>query len=291
MYYPYLWRREPSLRARRDQPATTVGGVWSELCVRHGHSAQLAQRPSDDHLGLQKTDGRERLDELTSRLDDLQRRLWAEHARSVLLILQGLDTSGKDGTIRRVFTGLNPQGCRVVSFKAPSDLEKDHDYLWRVHHTLPVRGEIGIFNRSHYEDVVTARAIEVIGDDERKRRHRQIRDFERTLTEEGIALVKVFLHLGKDEQRRRLETRLADPAKRWKFRPEDLETRAKWDEYVELYEETITETSTEWAPWYVVPADRKWLSAVVVAGLLVEVLERMNPAPPPSHDFDGVVVD
>jgi PPK2 family polyphosphate:nucleotide phosphotransferase len=266
--------------------------VWNELCVRHGQSAQLARRDSGDRLGLQKAESRAHLDELTARLDDLQRRLWAEHARSVLLILQGLDTAGKDGTIRRVFTGLNPQGCRVVSFKAPSDLEKDHDYLWRIHHMLPSRGEIGIFNRSHYEDVVTARAIDVIDDDERKRRHRQIRDFERALSDEGTTLVKVFLHLGKEEQRRRLETRLADPAKRWKFRPEDLETRAKWDEYVQLYEETISDTSTVWAPWYVVPADRKWVSAVVVAGLLVDTLEAMNPAPPPpSHDLDGVVVD
>jgi PPK2 family polyphosphate:nucleotide phosphotransferase len=266
--------------------------VWNELCVRHGQSAQLARRDSGDRLGLQKAESRAHLDELTARLDDLQRRLWAEHARSVLLILQGLDTAGKDGTIRRVFTGLNPQGCRVVSFKAPSDLEKDHDYLWRIHHMLPSRGEIGIFNRSHYEDVVTARAIDVIDDDERKRRHRQIRDFERALSDEGTTLVKVFLHLGKEEQRRRLETRLADPAKRWKFRPEDLETRAKWDEYVQLYEETISDTSTAWAPWYVVPADRKWVSAVVVAGLLVDTLETMSPAPPPpSHDLDGVVVD
>lgn len=221
----------------------------------------------------------------------LQNRLWAEHRRALLLVLQGLDASGKDGTIRRVFTGLNPQGCRVVSFKAPTYTELDHDYLWRVHSVLPARGEIGIFNRSHYEDLVTAAVLGVIDGKQRERRFEHVRAFEQMLADEGTTMVKVFLNIGKDEQRQRLESRLSDPEKRWKFRRDDLETRKRFDEYVHHYDEAIEHTSTRWAPWYVVPADRKWASAIAVASLLVETLEEMHPEiPPPAEDLDGLDV-
>jgi PPK2 family polyphosphate:nucleotide phosphotransferase len=262
------------------------------LLVEPGSNAQLAKRDSGDKLGLDKSGAAAELTELTDRLRVLQQRLWAEHERALLLVLQGPDASGKDGTIRRVSTGLNPQGCVVHSFKAPTADERDHDFLWRVHHVLPPRGDIGIFNRSHYEDDVTARVLGVIDDDTRERRYEQINAFERMLVDEGTAIVKVFLNLGRDEQRKRLQTRLDDPEKRWKFRPEDLEARAEWDTYKELYDAAIAATSTKRAPWYVVPADHKWVSGVAVARILVDTLETMDPRPPkPAKGLDGVVVE
>jgi PPK2 family polyphosphate:nucleotide phosphotransferase len=207
----------------------------------------------------------------------------------VLLILQGMDASGKDGTIRKVFTGVNPQGVRVVSFKAPSALELAHDFLWRVHHVVPQRGEIGIFNRSHYEDVVAARVIGAIDDATRKRRYDDIVAFERMLHHEGTTLVKVFLHISKEEQRERLEARLQNPDKRWKFNVDDLDTRKHWDEYQHLYEAAIEATSTKHAPWFVVPADRKWVRDVVIARLLVATLQDLDPQyPAPSEDLDDL---
>jgi len=263
----------------------------AQLRVEPGTDAGLVRRPTGDRLGLDRPGAQQRLLRLVQRCSALQNRLWAEGRRSVLLVLQGMDASGKDSTIRRVFTGLNPQGCRVASFKAPSTLELAHDFLWRVHLALPRRGEIGIFNRSHYEDVVTARAIGVIDDATRERRYGHIRDFERMLSDEGTTLVKVFLHVGKEEQGERLAARIADPEKRWKFRAEDLETRRRWEEYVDLYERAITATSTEHAPWYVVPADRKWVSGVAVAHLLVRALEDLDPRfPAPDPALEGVEV-
>jgi PPK2 family polyphosphate:nucleotide phosphotransferase len=260
--------------------------------VEPGKPADLLKRPTGDKLGLSKGDADAEMENLTERLAILHNRLYAEHERSVLLVLQGLDASGKDGTIRRVFTGLNPQGCQVESFKAPSDLELDHDYLWRIHFALPRRGDIGIFNRSHYEDVTTVQVLGIIGDAERKRRYEQINTFEQMLTEEGTAIIKVFLHVGKEEQRERLQRRLDDPEKRWKFRPEDLDTRAQWDQYMRLYDAAITATSTKWAPWHIVPADHKWVSGLTVARLLLDTLEKMDPQiPKPSADLDGIVVE
>jgi PPK2 family polyphosphate:nucleotide phosphotransferase len=266
--------------------------VRKECLVEPGKPADLLQRPTDSRFGRSKRDGEAELAELTERLAVLHNRLYAEHERAVLIVLQGLDASGKDGTIRRVFTGLNPQGCQVESFKAPSSLELDHDYLWRIHHALPRRGDIGIFNRSHYEDVTTVQVLGIVGDGERKRRYDQINAFERTLCEEGTTVIKVFLHVGKDEQRKRLQRRLDDPERRWKFRPEDLDTRAQWDRYMRLYDSAITATSTKWAPWHVVPADHKWVSGLTVARLLVHALEEMDPQiPKASADLDGIVVE
>jgi PPK2 family polyphosphate:nucleotide phosphotransferase len=200
--------------------------------------------------------------------------------RSVLLVLQGLDASGKDGTIRNVLTGLNPQGCRVVSFKAPTATDLDHDYLWRVHALCPARGEIGIFNRSHYEDVATVRVLELAPAQVWKQRPHHIREFERLLTDEGTAVVKVFLHVSPDEQRRRLQERLDDPEKAWKFRVGDIDARIHWNDYMDAYEDVITETSTAWAPWHVVPADRNWVRNLAVAELLVHTLESLDPKLP-----------
>src|SRR5262245_27721081 len=260
--------------------------------VEPGAKAGLAKRATDDRLGVEKGHASEILRGLTDRLGVLHRRLYAEHARSVLLVLQGLDAAGKDGTIRRVFTGLNPQGCVVESFKAPTASELAHDFLWRIHRVLPERGDIGIFNRSHYEDVVAACAIGAIDDRRRAQRYEHINAFERMLVDEGTSIVKVFLHVGKDEQRARLQARLDDPEKRWKFERADLDTRALWDRYTKLYEDAITATSTKWAPWYVVPADHKWVSGVAAATILVHVLEKMDPQiPAPKESFDGIVIE
>jgi len=263
-----------------------------EQCrIEPGTEARLDDRPTDDRLGVDKGKAQSELAALTERLSVLHQRLYAEQKRSVLLVLQGLDAAGKDGTIRRVFTGLNPQGCDVVAFKAPTPTDRAHDYLWRIHNALPERGDIRIFNRSHYEDVVAAQVIGVIDDKQRKRRYEHINFFERMLLDEGTSIVKIFLHVGKEEQRARLQARLDDPEKRWKFEPADLDTRAAWDQYMKLYDAAITATSTKWAPWYVVPADHKWVSGVAAAKILLHTLEEMDPQiPPPKPDLDGIVI-
>jgi len=266
--------------------------MLSTLIVEPGKPARLGSRDPADHLGLEN---RDQADEQTASLIDelsmLHNRLWAEQKRALLLVLQGMDAAGKDGTIKHVFTGVNPQGCSVVSFKAPNDEDRAHDYLWRVHHVLPRRGAIGIFNRSHYEDVVTARMIGVIDDREAERRCRQIREFEQGVVEEGTAIVKVFLHVSSAEQRQRLQERLDDPEKRWKFNKADLDVRAAWDGYQQRYDAAISATSTKHSPWYVVPSDRKWVRNVAVARLLVHALREMDPKIPPGDPgLDGITV-
>jgi PPK2 family polyphosphate:nucleotide phosphotransferase len=270
----------------RHNPEDVLHG----LRVEPGERARLGQRDPAGRCGLQnKEDGAERVARDLDALLDLQRRLWAESRRSVLLVLQGMDASGKDGTIRRVFAGVNPQGCRVVSFKAPTPVEAAHDFLWRIHQVVPAHGEIGIFNRSHYEDVVAARVLGIIDEAKRKRRCNDITTFEHTLSSESTVLVKVFLHISRDEQRKRLQARLDDPTKRWKFNPDDLAARAHWDDYQKLYDDALTKTSTKVAPWYVVPADHKWVRDVVVARLLVSTLEQLDPQyPKPPADLDQV---
>jgi PPK2 family polyphosphate:nucleotide phosphotransferase len=258
--------------------AVSLRGV---LTVSPGRRADLAARDPADRLGLgDKSENVERLNELVGQLGVLQNRLWAEAERSVLLVLQGLDASGKDGTIKHVLTGINPQGCRVSSFKAPTTTELAHDYLWRVHAGCPERGEVGIFNRSHYEDVLAVRVRKLVPEHVWHKRYRHIREFERLLVDEGTTLVKVFLHISHDEQGKRLQERLDDPEKVWKFRRADLDDRALWAEYQEAYDDALTETSTDWAPWHVVPADHKWVRNMAVAQLLVDALERLDPKLP-----------
>jgi PPK2 family polyphosphate:nucleotide phosphotransferase len=266
--------------------------IIEQIRIAPGSKPHLAKRDTADDLGL---DGKElasaRLGELRAKLETLQPRLYAEGRRSVLLVLQGLDASGKDGVIRQVFEGVNPQSCRVASFKAPTTTELAHDYLWRVHAALPARGEIGIFNRSHYEDVVTVRMLELVPETVWKRRPGHIVEWERMLVDEGTTILKVFLNVSKDEQRERLQERLDDPEKRWKFRRADLDVRARFDEYLDAYDEVIAQTSTEHAPWYVVPADRNWVKATAVAALLVDALERIDPRlPEPEEGLAGLVV-
>jgi len=257
--------------------------VLDALRVHPGKPAHIAERDPRDTLGVDKDEAKEQLDALHEQLSVLHNRLFAEGKRSLLLVLQGLDAAGKDGVIRSVFTGVNPQGCRVVSFKAPSTTELQHDYLWRVHGVLPARGEIVIFNRSHYEDVVAVRMLKLAPEDVWKRRPTHIREFERELVDEGTTILKAFLNVSKDEQRVRLQERVDDPEKRWKFRLADLDVRKQFDDYVAAWDDVITETSSEWAPWHVVPADRNWVKALAVAKLLVDALERLDPKLPDAE--------
>jgi PPK2 family polyphosphate:nucleotide phosphotransferase len=267
--------------------------MLAKLVVEPGAAPGLVARETDDRLGLEgKTEANQQLARLIEEMSLLHNRLYAEGMRSLLLILQGLDASGKDGTIRHVLTGINPQGCRIVSFKEPTESELAHDYLLRVHNACPQRGEIGIFNRSHYEDVVTVRVRGLVPDHVWKRRPEHIRAFERLLVDEGTTLVKVFLHVSREEQLERLRARLADPEKAWKFRRSDLDDRARWDDYRRAYEDVIAETSTEWAPWYVVPGDHKWVRNVAVARILVAALRKIDPKLPPlPAEAVGLTID
>ena len=260
--------------------------------IAPGTKPHILKRDTRDHLGYEdKQTASIRLALLKPRIERLQQRLFAEGRHSVLLVLQGLDAAGKDGVIRAAFEGVNPQGCRVESFKAPVGAELGHDYLWRVHAKCPLRGEIGIFNRSHYEDVVTVRMLELAPEAVWRRRPAHIVEWERMLTDEGTSLVKVFLNVSKEEQRKRLQERLDNPEKRWKFRRGDLDVRARFDDYLRAYEDVIEQTSSEHAPWYVVPADRNWVKATAVAELLVDTLERIDPQlPEPEEGLDGVVI-
>jgi PPK2 family polyphosphate:nucleotide phosphotransferase len=253
------------------------------LLVEPGQASQLAKRDPTIKCGLHdKAEGSAIMAADIAQLLDLQYRLWAESRRSLLLVLQGMDASGKDGTIRHVFAGVNPLGCRAVAFKAPTAVEAARDFLWRIHLPVPAHGEIGIFNRSHYEDVVAARVLGIIDDRERKRRYERIVAFEQTLADAGTTVIKVFLHISRDEQRKRLQARLEDPKKRWKFNPDDLKARESWDDYQRLYDAAITATSTKAAPWYVVPADHKWVRNAVVSRLLVKTLHKLDPKFPPA---------
>ncbi|HYG62562.1 MAG TPA: PPK2 family polyphosphate kinase, partial [Thermoanaerobaculia bacterium] len=213
---------------------------------------------STDEAKGGKSKSAEAFAELNQKLETLQEMLWAQGRHRVLVVLQGMDTSGKDGVIRHVFDRVNPTGVKVTSFKAPTDLELAHDFLWRIHSQVPADGELVIFNRSHYEDVLVARVRNLVPPDVWRRRYDQINDFERLLAETGTTILKFFLHIDKDEQKERLQARLDDPTKHWKFRRGDLDDRRLWDEYQRAYEEALSRTSTDHAPWYIVPANRKW---------------------------------
>jgi PPK2 family polyphosphate:nucleotide phosphotransferase len=266
--------------------------VLDRLRVDPGSSAGIADRDPGDRLGTDKDHGEQRLEELVERIDELQYRLYAEDRRSMLLVLQGLDASGKDGVVRRVFRGVNPAGVEVTSFKAPAGPETQHDYLWRVHAALPPRGKLGVFNRSHYEDVVAVRMRELAPEDVWRRRYEHIREFERMLVDEGTSVVKVFLNVSREEQRKRFQERIDDPAKRWKFRRDDLDVHARFDEWVAAWEEAVTETSTGWAPWYVVPGDRNWVKSLAVAELVVSTLERLDPQlPEPEEGIERIRIE
>ncbi|HWJ61871.1 MAG TPA: polyphosphate kinase 2 family protein [Acidimicrobiales bacterium] len=230
--------------------------------------------------------------DLVTQLGEWQTRLWAEGSRSVLMVLQAMDAGGKDGTIRKVFTGVNPQGVRVASFKAPTPEELSHDFLWRIHQQAPGHGELGVFNRSHYEDVLIVRVNELVPEPVWRARYEHIRNFEELLTASGTTVVKFFLHISPEEQAERLQARLDDPTKRWKFEAADLDVRKNWDAYQRAFEDALGETSTHDAPWYVIPADRKWYRNWAVLQVLLATMARIDPQFPPEQEgLEGLTVD
>jgi PPK2 family polyphosphate:nucleotide phosphotransferase len=260
--------------------------------VRPDTKVSLAEWEPDDDGGLQKFAGEASTAALSAELSRLQERLYADGRHRVLVVLQAIDAGGKDGTIRSVFTGVNPQGVTVTSFKAPTSEQLARDYLWRVHQHVPRNGQIGIFNRSHYEDVLIVRVHDLVPKSVWKKRYGHIRAFEEMLHDEGTTIVKFFLHISKDEQRKRQQARIDDPTKRWKFERADLEERTRWDDYQQAFEAMLTETSTAHAPWYVVPANRKWFRNLVVSQVLVDTLNALNLSyPEPEPGLEGLVVE
>lgn len=254
----------------------------SKLLVRPGKKVNLAEINPDDTHGMEKESAARHLAKNIERLSLLQYLLFAEGRRSLLAVLQGIDAGGKDGTIRHVMTGLNPQGVRVTSFKVPEGAEKRHDYLWRVHNALPEWGQIGIFNRSHYEDVLVVRVHGLVSKGVWSKRFRHINEFERMLSDSGVQIVKFLLYISKEEQAKRFRLRLRDKTKRWKFSPADLKERQYWDSYIEAYNDMLQQCSTGCAPWYVIPANHKWFRNLAVSQILVETLESMKLAYPKS---------
>lgn len=254
------------------------------LRVDPGTKVRLADIDPRETHGRAKTDAHAALAASQVRLAELQERLWAEGRHRVLIILQGIDTAGKGGTIGHVMGAFPPQGVTVTGFGVPTSAELARDYLWRVHPHVPANGRIAIFDRSHYEDVLVVRVKELVPKARWSRRYEHINAFERMLAEEGTTIVKCFLHISRDEQRARLQARLDDPTKRWKFRMGDLDERARWDDYQAAFEDMLRRTSTSWAPWYVIPADRKWFRNVAVSELLADVLGELDPQYPPVAD-------
>ena len=246
----------------------------------------------DDTAGFEKDDkAHTRLEKNVSRMEDLQYRLYAEGRRALLIVLQGMDAGGKDGTVRHVMSGLNPQGCRVTSFKEPSAEEAGHDFLWRIHKAMPARGEIGIFNRSHYEDVLIVRVHQLVPKSVWSARYDQINAFEKLMGENGVTILKFFLHISKHEQKQRLEERLKDPNRNWKVNPEDFKERRRWDDYMKAYQTALSRCSTSASPWFVIPSNKKWFRNLAVSQIIVETLERMNPKfPKPSFDLSRIKV-
>ena len=216
----------------------------------------------------------------------IQEILYAEHEQRLLIVLQAMDTAGKDGTTAAVFDGVNPQGVRVANFKIPTPPELDHDYLWRIHAQTPAKGEIVVFNRSHYEDVLVARVHKLVPEECWQKRYRHINEFERLLTDEGTTILKFYLHIDLDTQKERLLARINTPDKNWKFNPGDIEERKLWPDYMKAYEDALSETSTDWAPWYIIPGDHNWVRDLIAAGIVSETLKKMNPQyPKPTENI------
>ena len=246
--------------------------------VEPGSKVRLSRLDPGDTSGFKggKAEGEKALDSIIKKLDPLQELLYAEHKHRLLVVLQGMDSSGKDGTIRRVFEGVNPEGVRVAHFGKPSAEELDHDYLWRAHRQVPAKGEIVIFNRSHYESVLVERVHKLVPEEVWSRRYRQIVDFERMLNEEGTTILKFFLHIDKKEQAKRFQDRLKDPTKHWKFSYLDFNERSYWKDYTTAYEDALEKTSTDEAPWYVIPSDHPWFRDLVVSQAIVKSLEDLG---------------
>lgn len=273
-----------------DKPPAKLS--YPRYQVRPGQPISLANiDPNICEHYEKKKDVEKELEDQRQRLVNLQERLYAENKRSLLIVLQAMDTGGKDGTIKHVFSGINPQGCQVWSFKKPSDEELSHDFLWRYHHRAPRRGMIAIFNRSHYEDVLVVRVKELVPEEVWRMRYHVINEFEQMLTLNNTTVIKFFLHISKEEQKQRLQKRLDNPDKHWKFSSNDIKERLFWDDYQKAYEDAINNCSTTYAPWYVVPANHKWYRNLVIARTIADTLEGMNPQYPSAElDLENIVI-
>jgi PPK2 family polyphosphate:nucleotide phosphotransferase len=260
-----------------------------ELVIRPDSKAKLAGIDPDDTHGVAKNAAEAQLEKNHKRLSVLQYLLYAESRRAFLVVLQGIDAAGKDGIIRHVMSGLNPQGVTVTPFKAPEGEERRHDYLWRVHQAVPEHGDVGIFNRSHYEDVLVVRVHNLVPKQVWSKRYGQINDFERMLGENGVRIVKFLLYISKEEQAKRFRERLDDKTKNWKFSQGDVKEREYWDQYIEAYDDVLRKCSTEKAPWYVIPSNRKWFRNLAVSQIMVDTLEDMDlKYPKPAADLSAI---
>jgi PPK2 family polyphosphate:nucleotide phosphotransferase len=256
-----------------------------------GSKLRLKQIDPDEHGDYDKQQAVEETAANQKRIEEFQQKLYAQGAQALLIVLQAMDTGGKDGTIRKVFEGVNPQGVQVTSFKAPTADELAHDFLWRVHRYTPPKGYIGIFNRSHYEDVLIVRVNKLVPDNVWEARYDHINNFERLLAESGTRILKFYLHISKDEQKERLQSRLDNPDKNWKFERGDLAVRERWDDYMDAYQDAITRCNTDYAPWYVIPANHKWFRDLVVSRIIADTLQDMKPVfPKPEAGLDQVVI-
>jgi len=264
-----------------------------QCLVEPGTTVRLSRIDPDDTDGFKDKQAAEKaLSKNIARLQKLQYLLYAENRRALLIVLQAMDAGGKDGTIRHVMGGLNPQGCSVTSFKAPTEEEREHGFLWRIHKQVPARGDIGIFNRSHYEDVLVARVRKLVPRSVWEKRYDQINAFEKTLAGNDVVILKFMLHISKDEQRRRLEERIENPRKRWKIAPSDFEDRKLWDEYQKAYEAALSRCNHAWAPWFVIPANRKWFRNLAVSEIIVDTLQSLDmKLPRPKVDFSKLRLD
>ncbi len=269
-------------------------GTFDRYRLQPGEPASLSERdPGEKTLFPEgKDEARQLLRQLNKELEHLQELLYAEGEHRLLVVLQAMDSGGKDGTIRHVFEGVNPQGVRVAAFKKPTAEELAHDYLWRVHKQTPRKGEIVIFNRSHYEDVLVVRVHELVPEETWTKRYDHINDFERLLTDEGATILKFFLQIDLEEQKERFQDRLDEPHKRWKFNPGDLEERALWPDYMRAYEDALTRTSSPWAPWYIIPANRKWYRNLLISSIIIDTLRGFGMRyPEPAFDPAGIVIE
>ena len=258
-----------------------------------GQTISLESIPADGkNFHSDKIKAEKEFKSLRKEFRDLQAKFYAEDKRKILIIFQAMDAGGKDGTIRAVTQGVNPQGVRITSFKVPSKLELAHDFLWRIHMAAPDRGMIGIFNRSQYEDVLVVRVDNIVPENVWRPRYEQINNFEKLLTNTGTTILKFYLHISKNEQRERFQERINTPAKNWKFTFEDLEKRKQWDDYMLAYEEMLQKTGTDFAPWYVIPANQNWYRNLAIERIIVDCLRRLDPQyPPPPGDVSGVIVE
>jgi len=266
--------------------------VKKPIVTREGRRIRLKEIDPDDDAGLgNKAKALERLAEDLERLRKLQLLLYADDRYALLVVIQAMDTGGKDGTIRHVMSGLNPVGCVVTSFKVPTPDERQHDFLWRIHRAVPPKGVVGVFNRSHYEDVLVVRVHDLVPKKTWERRYREINDFERTLSENGVEILKFYLHISKAEQAKRLRARIEDKSKNWKFSEADIAERRLWSEYQAAYQDAINECTTSWAPWHIVPANKKWARDCVVARAMVDRLESLGLRyPKPTVDVSKIVI-